>query len=95
MISDCPPLFQLGLIVATPGVLSVLQQAQHVASEFLQRHAHGDWGEISEDDRVLNDRAVRHGERVISIYQTRTQRRIWIITEADRSSTTLLLPEEY
>lgn len=95
MISDCTPILHLGLIVATPQAIDVLRQAEQKASEFLNRHAYGDWGEVSKADRNLNDRAIREGERVISAYRTRNDHRLWIITEADRSCTTLLLPEEY
>jgi hypothetical protein len=61
----------------------------------LTRHANGDWGEVDEHDRKANEDALEHGLRVLSAYTLRTGERIWIITEADRSSTTILLPEEY
>lgn len=95
MISDCPPMFSLGLVVATPGAIGVLKASRQHASEFLDRHAHGDWGEVSRDDRALNDEALRTGARLVSSYHTSSGEQLWVITEADRSATTLLLPSEY
>jgi hypothetical protein len=66
-----------------------------VPAEFLDRHVRGDWGEVSKADARLNDDAVKVGERILSAYKTSAGERLWIITEADRSSTCLLLPEEY
>jgi hypothetical protein len=63
--------------------------------KLLARHANGDWGEVNEHDRQANDYASEHGLRVLSAYTLRTGQKIWIITEADRSMTTILLPEEY
>jgi hypothetical protein len=62
---------------------------------YLTRHANGDWGELSETDRQANEHAVKHGLRVLSSYRLRTGEKIWIVTECDRSMTTILLPEEY
>jgi hypothetical protein len=102
MVAFAPqqPLFPLGQIVATPGALEVLTQAGQLPAEFLTRHSKGDWGEVSEEDRLLNDESVRDGSRILSAYRTKSDVRIWIITEAagdqgHRESTTLLLPEEY
>jgi len=64
-------------------------------NKFLARHANGDWGEVDEPDRKANEYAVEHGLRVLSAYKLRTGQKIWIITEADRSKTTILLPSEY
>lgn len=83
---------QLGRVVATAGVLGKLTRMQLV--EPLHRHCTGDWGEIDDEDRATNDRAVRDGDRVLSAY-TVAGHRIWIITEADRSVTTVLFPDEY
>ena len=85
--------FELGRIVATPGVLAAVSLSELVAA--LRRHASGDWGDISSDDRAANDAALREGERLLSAYQTRDGTKFWIITEADRSATTFLLPDEY
>jgi hypothetical protein len=87
--------FSLGSLVATPAALEALARAGQSPAEFLDRHAAGDWGEVSPGDARLNDAAVRDGERILSAYKTKAGERIWIITEADRSSTCILLPEEY
>ena len=88
--------FPLGAVVATPGALEALESAGHSPAEFLSRHAAGDWGELeSEEDKRLNDDAVANGERILSVYRMKTGEKIWIITEADRSATTILLPSEY
>jgi len=87
--------FPLGQIVATPGVLEALEQSGQTAAFFLDKHAQGDWGEVSNGDKKLNDEALVSGERLLSAYRTRRNERIWVITEADRSSTCLLKPSEY
>lgn len=86
--------FFLGQIVATPSALDLLDRAAVNAAELLQRHQSGDWGNIPSEDAEENDRSVVNGYRILSSYPVGDER-IWIITEADRSSTTLLLPEEY
>ena len=91
---DHPPFF-LGHVVATPGALAALKEAGQDGSEFLQRHESGDWGEVDAYDRNENNNALRTGERLFSAYTLRNGTRLWIITEADRTATTLLLPEEY
>ena len=83
----------LGRITATPGVLEIVSQTD--LSEALACHATGDWGEVGEEDRKANDDALRDGARLLSAYRTQDGTKFWIITEADRSSTTVLLPEEY
>jgi hypothetical protein len=90
-----PTKFPLGSLVATPAALAVLAASGQTPAEFLDRHARGDWGEVSKGDARLNDAAVRNGERILSAYKTTDGKRIWIITEADRSSTCILLPDEY
>jgi hypothetical protein len=87
--------FSLGQIVATPGVLEALEQSRQTAAFFLDKHGSGDWGEISNGDKKLNDEALVSGERLLSAYRTLKNERIWVITEADRSSTCLLKPSEY
>jgi hypothetical protein len=89
------PKFSLGRIVGTPGALAALQQATASPSEFLWRHEHGDWGDLDEEDKQENERSLIHGSRVFSAYVLTTGVRIWAITEADRSVTTILLPSEY
>lgn len=85
----------LGRIVATPEALKVLENAGQSPAELLDRHRQGDWGEVDGDDWALNDEALEEGTRILSAYRTKANVRIWIITEADRSSTCLLLPDEY
>lgn len=88
-------LFPLGQVVATPGALSALHRSAQTPSDFLRRHVAGDWGEISDHDQKANQEAIREGSRILSSYTTAAGEDIWIITEADRSLTTLLLPSEY
>ena len=87
----------LGRIVGTPGALRALQAMDVNPTVLLLRHASGDWGDLEfEEDRQANDRAFANGEeRILSSYNLEDGTRIWIITEWDRSATTLLLPEEY
>jgi hypothetical protein len=84
----------LGRVVATPGALKLLIEAGGHPFDYLVRHATGDWGELCAYDRRQNEVALRDGYRVLSSYEIPTGR-VWIITEADRSVTTILLPEEY
>ncbi len=83
-----------GRIVATPGALEVLALAGVEPHELLRRHLSGDWGELDAHDRRENARSLKHGFRVLSSYPVGGQK-VWVITEADRSSTCLLLPSEY
>ena len=94
-MSQTVQLFPLGHIVATPGALEALEQAGQSAHELLTKHAHGDWGEVDEDDKRENELSLRAGFRLLSAYRTRLGERLWVITEADRSVTTCLLPKEY
>ena len=94
-MSQAVQLFPLGQIVATPGALDTLAQAGQGAHEFLTRHVSGDWGELDADDRRENELSLREGFRLLSAYRLTTGEKMWIITEADRSVTTLLTPEEY
>ena len=89
------PKFPLGQVVATPGALAALEQAGHAPLEFISRHVAGDWGELDEEDRRENEFSLKEGFRILSAYRLKDGTKIWIITEADRSSTTILLPEEY
>lgn len=84
----------LGKVVATPATLKLLQEHNLQLWPYLYRHAHGDWGEVPSEDAEANNAAVDEGSRVISSYKV-GEGKIWIITESDRSVTTLLLPEEY
>lgn len=89
------PLFPLGRVVATPGALAALEAAGELPHGYLARHVRGDSGDIPEEDARENERSVREGFRILSAYRTGLGTRLWVITEADRSSTCLLLPEEY
>jgi hypothetical protein len=84
----------LGKVAATPGAIKLLSEAGEDAFCYLARHATGDWGELCAFDRRQNEIALREGYRIFSSYNIPTGR-VWIITEADRSVTTILLPEEY
>lgn len=86
--------FPMGQIVATPGALEVLDRGGVNAAQLLVRHQSGDWGNVPSEDAQENDHSVVNGNRILSSYQV-GEDRIWIITEADRSCTTLLLPDEY
>ena len=90
-----PGKFDLGQMVMTPGAGETIREAQQVPPEFLLRHKHGDWGDLPPEDIQENERALRVGSRLFSAYRTRTEEKLWVITEWDRSVTTLLLPEEY
>lgn len=90
-----PGKFALGQQLATPGALDALTTAGHIPPEFLLGHKNGDWGELEEGDKQANEHALVHGSRLLSAYHTRREEKLWIITEWDRSVTTLLLPVEY
>ena len=87
--------FSLGQTYITPGAEEALQIAGQTAIEFLRRHMSCDWGELSDDDVQENEFSLREGFRVLSAYRTAKGQKLWIITEADRSATTVLLPAEY
>lgn len=94
------PKFSLGQIVATPGALEAIRDAGQSPADFLARHVRGDWGDLCEDDRRLNNLALTDGSRLLSAYTTAKGERLWIITEAAddsgrRAATTLLLASEY
>lgn len=87
--------FELGRVVATPGALEALKDAEVEPVTYLQRHALGDWGDLSKEDLLENELSLREGFRLLSAYHLPDLVKIWIITEADRSVTTILLPEDY
>lgn len=94
--ADTPRMrFPLGRVVATPGALTALTEAGEDPTTFLDRHAAGDWGDLCEEDRQANETALQTGARLLSAYQTTQGVKFWMITEAERSSTCLLLPSEY
>jgi hypothetical protein len=87
--------FALGQTFITPGAEEALQIAGQTATDFLRRHMSGDWGELSDEDVRENEFSLKEGLRLLSAYQTGKGQKLWIITEADRSATTILLPSEY
>jgi len=100
MVTITRPRFELGHVVATPGALALLEDSGQTPHDFLHRHVRGDWGDLSDGDREINEESLRDGSRILSAYITSRGKKIWIITEAvndsgRRDSTTILLPEEY
>ena len=90
-----PARFSLGRLVATPGALEVLKRNQAEPLTFFTRHQSGDWGDVDASDYAENEYSLIQGLRLLSAYVLSDGTRIWVITEADRSSTCILLPEEY
>ena len=102
MVAETKPLFDLGQVVATPRALAAMEEAGDSPSTFLRRHHVGDWGDVCDEDKALNDEALKDGSRLLSSYKTggNNGTKLWVITEAKdgqgrRAATTLLLPEEY
>jgi len=95
--SDLPKAkFPLGQIIGTPRALRVLDTARQAPWEYIiKRHAQGDWGDMCNEDHEANERALLEGDRLMSAYTLPTGVKVWVITEADRSATTIMLPEEY
>jgi hypothetical protein len=89
------PLFPPGRLLATPGALALLEQINKSPLELLSRHLRGDWGDLDQVDKTENELSLEYGFRLMSSYPITETEKLWIITEADRSVTTLLLPEEY
>jgi len=87
-------LFELGQIVATPGALDLMERCHIDGLSLLARHVTGDWGDIDPEDRGLNEEALRDGSRIFSVYGKGAERCL-VITEWDRSVTTILKPDEY
>jgi len=99
MIAKAQPKFSLGQVLATPGTIDALNDAGQSAAGFLNRHAHGDWGDLDDEGRQANNDALIDGSRLLSAYRTSLSEKLWIITEAadewgDRAAT-ILLPIEY
>ncbi len=88
-----PKIVPLGRTLATPAALGTVSQSDIVAA--LRRHAAGDWGDVTPDDRAANDDTLKSNERILSVYQSATGTTFWVLTEADRSATTVLLPDDY
>jgi hypothetical protein len=100
MVALNRPLFRLGKLVATPGALEALDKAGQQPGQLLLRHTQGDWGDLDDEDRRLNDEALKDGSRILSAYTLKTGVKLWIITEAEddkgqRAATTILTPDEY
>lgn len=93
MLTKLKPLFELGHVLSTVGA------AKHITPQFahdvLEKHTTGDYGVVCPEDATLNDKAIHDGSRILSAYLTPNDVKIWVITEADRSCTTFLLPDEY
>ena len=89
------PLFPLGQVLCTPGALLKLMRFGVDGGQLLQRHVAGDFGDLCDEDRTTNLMAIAEGGRVFSSYEVAPRVKVWVITEADRSATTLLLPSEY
>ena len=87
--------FSPGRIVATPGALRAFEASGDLPLTYLQRHLSGDWGDLDAHDVHENEESLKHEWRLLSAYNLSDGTKIWIITEADRSATTFLLPEEY
>lgn len=91
--------FELGRVVGTPGAVEAFERNKDNPGAVLTRHVSGDWGDVCAEDKASNDEAVaatgEDAQRVLSAYSLADKTRIWIITEWDRSVTTILLPEEY
>jgi hypothetical protein len=87
--------FPLGQTVATPAALQALAAARQSPLDFLRRQQQGDWGDLTAEDRKENEFSVMNNFRILSAYTLTTGVKIWVITKADRSATTILLPEEY
>jgi hypothetical protein len=86
--------FNPGQVVATPGALAALEKAGQLPRDFLARHVSGEWGEVPPEDINENEFSLKHGFRLLSAYRTNAGDKLRVITEADRSSTRILLPEE-
>ena len=87
--------FPLGELLMTPGAAAAFERTGEQWSTYLTRHVRGDWGELDQHDVQENEYSLQHGLRLLSRYTLTDKTVIWIITEADRSATTILLPEEY
>jgi hypothetical protein len=87
--------FTVGWLILTPGALVALLEAEEDPRTLVNRHLSGDWGDCGPDEWAANEYALPQGERLFSVYRTRRGRTLWVLTEASRYSTTILLPQEY
>lgn len=99
-----PARFELGQLCCTPGAQALMQRYQVSPFQLIARHVAGDWGDLCPEDAQTNEEALQEGSRIFSVYvlppplsdgETLVAAKVWVITEADRSVTTILLPEEY
>ena len=95
ILNESKVLFSLGSVYLTVGAREALEESNQTPNEFLAKHQSGDWGLVCEDDKRENQLSVKEGFRILSSYRTSQNVKIWVITEADRTSTTLLEPNEY
>ncbi|KVG12479.1 hypothetical protein [Burkholderia thailandensis] len=89
------PRFKLGRIFATPAALEAIANARVSIIDLLIRHMRGDWGDLSESDRQQNELSVKAGLRLLSCYVLPGHQTVWVVTEWDRTATTILLPGDY
>jgi hypothetical protein len=94
-MAESTALFQLGRILATPGAIAAMEEAGQDGGQLLRRHQSGDYGEICQEDWQENELSVAEGFRIMSVYTLANEVKVWVITEAERAATTILLPEEY
>jgi hypothetical protein len=94
-VETLSPRFTVGWLILTPGALFALVEAQEDPKSYICRHLKGDWGDVDPALWAANQYAVRHGERIFSVYHTRHGRTLWVTTEASRYATTILLPQEH
>ncbi len=95
VLNESAVLFPLRNVYLTVGAREALEESNQLPNEFLLKHQKGEWGIICKDDRRENELSVKEGFRILSAYRTSQDVKLWVITEADRSSTTILLPSEY
>ncbi len=88
-------MFPLGNVYLTIGAREALEESNQLPNEFLAKHQSGDWGLVCEDDKKENELSIKEGFRILSSYKTSLGEKLWIITEADRNSSTILCPDEY
>lgn len=93
-VKEGTPKFALGQVVMTQGIAHMGAESEEI-QDCLFKHVTGDWGDLSEEDKEMNELGVRDGDRILSAYHLKNNEKIWIITECDRSATTILLPSEY
>jgi hypothetical protein len=94
-LNESTILFPLGNVYMTPGAQEALEESNELPINFLKMHQTGNWGIVGKEDWQENDFSVKNGYRILSAYKTAQGVKLWLITEADRSATTILLPEDY